>query len=215
MGSLRSPAGPGTARSRSRGPDADPSNGQGQPDVGLRPSPRRVAQARSCGLGECNSHLAAPAPNRAGTLESKAYLEVLPANASFGDRAHGLPQCRHRASEAALHPLIYGAGDEAGDLVRGERPPRRCLGDPASQKCQQVADRGAKGQFTYWHNTRWLKGVMDADRTIYDRGPDARPLDAPSAWYLEQRLIRERQYQHVIRIWDKPSTAQDASEVSP
>src|SRR2546426_9816179 len=36
--------------------------------------------------------------------------------------------------------FIYGAGDEAGALVRGDRPPRRCLGDPASQECQLGAE---------------------------------------------------------------------------
>ncbi len=72
-----------------------------------------------------------PEPNRARTLEIKAYVEGVSPSASVGDRAHRLPQRRHRASEAALRPLIYGVGDEAGALVRGDRPPRRCLGDPS------------------------------------------------------------------------------------
>src|SRR6266852_8054137 len=70
-----------------------------------------------------------PAPLRS-RYTWKAFLR---AQAS-AIRAHRLPQRRHRASEAALRPLIYGAGYSAGDLVRRDRPLRCCLGDPASQK---------------------------------------------------------------------------------
>ena len=35
-----------------------------------------------------------------------------------------------------LYVLLYGARDEAGDLVRGDRQARRCLGDAASEGCQ-------------------------------------------------------------------------------
>jgi hypothetical protein len=63
-----------------------------------------------------------PAPLRSRQTW-KAFLRAQ----AFGDRAHRFLQCRHRVSEAALRPLIYGAGDEAGDLVRGDRQTRRCL----------------------------------------------------------------------------------------
>jgi len=60
----------------------------------------------------------------------------VPAGAGFGGRADRLLQRGHRVSEAVVRPLIYGADDEAGDLVRSARPPRRRLGDPASQEGQ-------------------------------------------------------------------------------
>ena len=130
------PPRPRAAGSRSRAPEADSANGQRQSQVGLRTSPRRVAQARSSGLRRSDPQLAAPEPNRAGTVEIKVYLEGLSASAGLGDRAHRLPQRRHRASEATLRPLIYGARDPVGDLVRGDRQPRCSLGDPASQECE-------------------------------------------------------------------------------
>src|SRR5450759_1103534 len=100
------------------------------------PSPRRIAQARLPGLGDGNSQVATPEQDRAGTVEIAADLEGVPASTGLGDRADRFLKRGYRVSEAALRPLIYGAGDQAGDLVRGNRPPRRCLGNSASQKCK-------------------------------------------------------------------------------
>src|SRR5207247_11262648 len=67
--------------------------------------PTRRSSDLLSGLGDRDSQLAAPEPNRARTLEIKAYVEGVSPSASVGDRAHRLPQRRHRASEAALRPL--------------------------------------------------------------------------------------------------------------
>jgi hypothetical protein len=105
---------------------------KGNPRCGLRPSPQRIAQARLCGFGDRDSQVAAPEPDRAGTVEIAADLEGVPAPAGFGGRADRLLQRGYRVSEAVVRPPIYGAGDEAGDLVRGDRPPRRRLGPAPS-----------------------------------------------------------------------------------
>src|SRR5437870_12060608 len=125
VGSLRSPPWPRSARSRCRDPRADSADGEGQSEMGLRPSPRRVAQARSCGLGDRDSQVAAPEPDRSGAVEIAADLEGVHASTSFDDRAHRFPQRRYRVSEAPLPPFVYGAGDPAVDLVCGDRQARR------------------------------------------------------------------------------------------
>ena len=63
-------------------------DGQGQSELGLRPSPWRIAQARSCGLGDRDSQVAASEPDRAGAAEIAADLEGVPASPGVGDRAH-------------------------------------------------------------------------------------------------------------------------------
>src|SRR5450759_960724 len=140
VGALRSPAWSGSARSGCRDPEADSADGEGQSEVGLCPSPRRIAQARLSSLGDRDSQVATPEQDRAGTVEIAADLESVPAGASFGDRAHRFLRRGYCLSDSVVRPSIYGAGDEAGDLVRGDRQPRRCLGDPASEECQLGAE---------------------------------------------------------------------------
>src|SRR2546425_11523629 len=70
-----------------------------------------------------------PAPLRS-RLSWKAFF----ASTSFGDRPHRLPERGHRAVEASLRSLIYGAGHQEGDLVRGHRSATRVLGDPAGEE---------------------------------------------------------------------------------
>lgn len=81
------PAWPGSAGSRSRDPEADSADGEGQSKVGLRPCSGRIAQARSYGLGDRYSQVVAPEPDRSGTVEIAADLEGVPAGAGVGDRA--------------------------------------------------------------------------------------------------------------------------------
>ena len=113
--------GPRATKSRSRAAEADPGDRQGQPEMGLRPRPRRTAQARSQGISDCDSQIATPEPDRSGAVALAAELEGVPTSPGLGDRAHRLPQRRHRAPEAFLRPPVNGAGDQAGDLVRGHR----------------------------------------------------------------------------------------------
>src|SRR5712692_10048324 len=134
VGSLRPPARSRPTRSRSRAAELDPGDGQGQPEMGLCPHSRRTAQARSRDFGNRDSHVVAPEPRRSGALAIATELEDVPESPGFGDRAHRLPERRHCSVEAALRPLIYGAGHPEGDLVRGHGAAGRVLGEPASEE---------------------------------------------------------------------------------
>ena len=66
------------------------------------------------GLGGGDSQVAMPEQDRAGTVEIAADLEGVPASTGLGDRADRFLKRGYRVSEAALRPLIYGAGDQGG-----------------------------------------------------------------------------------------------------
>ncbi len=121
VGCLRSSARTWETRSGSRPSETDSADGKGKPEVGLRPSPRRVAQARSCGLCDGDSQAIASEPYRACPAEIPTHLEGFPASPSLRDSTHRFPERRHCAFEASLRPLIYGSGHEEGDLVRCHR----------------------------------------------------------------------------------------------
>src|SRR6266567_7759650 len=134
VGGLWPPGRSGPTRSRSPAAVADPDNCQGQPEMGLRSHPRRVTQARLRGFRNCDPHVAAPEPDRFGAVALGAELEDVLKSPGFGDRPHRLLQRRHRIPEAALRPLMYGAGHQEGDLVRGHRSAGRVLGQPAGEE---------------------------------------------------------------------------------
>ena len=54
--------------------------------MGLRPHPRRVAQAGSCGLGDSDSQTLTSQPHRSSPAEIAPDLEGVLASTGFGDR---------------------------------------------------------------------------------------------------------------------------------
>ena len=67
--------------------------GQGQPEMGLRPHPRRAAQARSRGFRNCYPQVAAPEPDRSGAAEIATELKDVLESSGFGDCTHRFPEC--------------------------------------------------------------------------------------------------------------------------
>src|SRR5712692_289622 len=134
VGSLRPPARSRPTGSRSRAAELDPGDGQGQPEMGLCPHSRRTAQARSRDFGNRDSQVVAPELDRSGSIAIAIELEDVLENPGFSDRAHRLPERRHRSIEAPLRPPIYGAGHQEGDLVRGHRSAGRSVGGSAGEE---------------------------------------------------------------------------------
>src|SRR5437867_4310877 len=112
------------------------------PKWGLRPHPWRVAQARSGGFRNCDPQVAAPEPDRSGTVALATELEGVLASPGSGHRPHRLPERGYRAVGASLRPPTYGAGYQEGDLVCGHRSAGRDLGESVGEERLLGTQRG-------------------------------------------------------------------------
>ena len=112
--------------------ETHPSNGQGEPSVGMPQDPRRARQARHQGLGDEDPHPAAAKRPRPGSQARWSLLERVPQVPGSGSPGPGL---LHRRNAVASH-LVCAVRDrgriQAGARSRCHPKPQLGVGHPAS-----------------------------------------------------------------------------------
>src|SRR6266702_2680858 len=100
-----------------------------------------ISQARLPGL--CDFDQESDADLRRSDVPATIALELARVSESPGvrDLGYRLLRGRHMEPEAALRPLLYGAGHQAHRVVWGDREPEPGVGQPAGGKPWLAAPR--------------------------------------------------------------------------
>ena len=125
-----------------RVPGAGAEAGQGEPTLGLRAHPRRVAQTRPPSLLDQHPQPAPPSARAACTAAGRTLVAPFPARSGQGDPGLRLLHSGHRLLEAPLRLVLLGAGQPAHLVHCLQRAPWRSLGRPAGAESGLAAPGG-------------------------------------------------------------------------